>query len=246
MKQMKHSWGKRVAAMKETRGLLVLACLGILAVPAGADDLVAPPWTRYLDNPEFGVTTFQQWEFGDANDTPPPDDVFMGSIYTIQGGPSLLVNTVGEDTWLASWEGRDGVWPLSGSMDIDIQNWPEVALHKWLQIQLTWSPTFYPPVPSLPTIYIEAMGHDQALIPQEQIYLREQSDIDLPGDWVHTTYLYEIVPNPLWERIMIGGTITVDEVVIDTICTPLDIPEPGTLALVAVGSMGLLRRAKKG
>jgi hypothetical protein len=65
-------------------------------------------------------------------------------------------------------------------------------------------------------------------------------ELPLADGWTETTYTWRIEPNPPDEFFTIGGTINVDELVIDTWC----IPEPAALSLLALGSMVLLRRRR--
>ena len=67
---------------------------------------------------------------------------------------------------------------------------------------------------------------------------------ELQGDgWMHTTYYFEVEPNPDLEFIGLFFTdlIAVDQVVIDTIC----IPEPITISLLGLGGLVLIRRRKR-
>jgi len=61
--------------------------------------------------------------------------------------------------------------------------------------------------------------------------------------WYTYNYGLSIRPNPEHEDIVIdvpGGTI-IDQIVVDTICTP----EPTTLTLLAVGGVSLLRKRRR-
>ncbi|MFA6176853.1 MAG: hypothetical protein WC765_09785, partial [Phycisphaerae bacterium] len=58
--------------------------------------------------------------------------------------------------------------------------------------------------------------------------------------WYHTTYLFEVRPNPIVEYVTIGSAVWVDELVIDTLC----MPEPATVGLLCDGALGMLRKRK--
>ncbi|MHC4646467.1 MAG: PEP-CTERM sorting domain-containing protein [Planctomycetota bacterium] len=61
------------------------------------------------------------------------------------------------------------------------------------------------------------------------------------GDYWNITYHIILEPNPASETIWVQPrdcTLYIDEIVVDTICTP----EPGTLLLLGLGGMVLLRR----
>ena len=102
--------------------LLVFLTAGSVAF---ADDLFPPPWRG-----EEG-STYQEWSFWEDNTTPTPD--FVDNIY---GDPLLTVNT--PYNWLDAIDSREGVWPLSGEIDVYIPNWPVLRPEKVIWIQLTW------------------------------------------------------------------------------------------------------------
>jgi hypothetical protein len=144
--------------------------------------------------------------------------------------------------------GRLGVWELDGAITIRIPNRPDPDPWKWVWIQLTWMPD--PPDGSgVPDIVIEA--EDAQGVPITDIELIEVIETDINSGfaavdpngspWHHTTYVFEIWPNPALEYIYVGGSIFVDEIVIDTWCTP----EPATLGLLATGGLVLLRRRRR-
>jgi hypothetical protein len=61
------------------------------------------------------------------------------------------------------------------------------------------------------------------------------------GDWLQSVYLAELPINPASENVVITETGDVGQVVIDTIC----IPEPSSLALLALGAISLLSYASR-
>ena len=63
------------------------------------------------------------------------------------------------------------------------------------------------------------------------------------NNWYTYNYGLTIEPNPEWEDVVIEFPFDtyVDQVVIDTICTP----EPATLAMLAIGGMALIRRRRR-
>jgi hypothetical protein len=70
------------------------------------------------------------------------------------------------------------------------------------------------------------------------------------GTWVLDWSDWEMVPNPLQETIVFTGAAdwgsVIDQIVIDTKCTVMVIPEPSSLCMLALGSSALLffRRRK--
>lgn len=201
--------------------LAVLLLLGSFTTFALADDRVLPPWQRGGDR-----TTFERWEFDDANPMPEPDDVINTYGFpqmTIVPGPEPLGG------WWQYYDNRVGVWGLSGTIDVTIPNAPG-GFQKDLWIQLTWEqiegPTQQPPI-------VEVDGTLGRIIQQTPV---------TPGNWIHTTWLVTLPYNPPIEWLHIGGDIMVDELVVDTKCT---VPEPSTLVLLGLGGVSLLAVAAR-
>jgi hypothetical protein len=209
--------------------LLLTVCLTFLPAAAKADDLNVPPWAGDPGS------THQKWEFNTGPDTNPPPETDLDNPY---GDPVLTVLPSGnlpEDSYYEELAGRIGVWELDGAFVIEIPNRPDPDPWKWLWIQLTWMPDAQSGVPQ---IIVEA--EDAQAVPITDIELIDEVETPIGDPWHHITYVYEIWPNPAFETIYIGGSIFVDEIVIDTIC----IPEPATMGLLAFGGLPLLRRKR--
>jgi len=192
----------------------VVAASFVVPNIALADDLNPPPWRNGPG------TTFGKWEFSDNDANPLPD---VGNYPW--GLPSTTITPGLLQEWMPEWEGRFGVWPLSGDIVTDIPNQPLPLPFKDIWIQLTWAqqaPNTWPAVSEL------RFGVPATLL----------QEVPAGGVWFHSTYLIHLEPNPDWESILITGAVNVDEMVIDTRC----FPEPTTLCLLAVGAIGLLRR----
>ena len=209
--------------------LAVCVSLFCLAGAARAEDINPPSWRG-----DEG-STYQQWEFLADDTTPPPD--YLDNPY---GQPALTVYPT--HPYWDIWGGMDGVWQLSGLIDVEIPNNPVENDYKLLQIQLTWAASF--PFPIEPFVVLEA--EDISGQPLSSIDLLSETDVILgptgetgAGEfWHHKTYLYSIIPNPAIEAVYISGSIMVDELVIDTIC----IPEPATLGVLLAGAVLVLTR----
>ena len=198
---------------------LFLALLAIAACSAGAfaDDFNPPQW-RGQDG-----TTFGQWEFSTADPNPLPDQFSYP-----YGMPSTTVTPGVGQNWMEEWETRQGVWPLSGEIIVEIPNRPEPLPYKEIWIQLTWAQQ----APNVwPTVSEQRFSAPATLI----------SEVPLDDVWYHSTYSIILEPNPDWESILITGAVNVDEMVIDTICAP----EPASLALLTLGAFVMIRRRSR-
>lgn len=198
------------------RHTCALILMGLVASSwARADDLFAPAWRGQPG------TTFAQWEYLTPNPNPLPD-----LVMNPYGVPATQIYPGVGQAWWPQLNGREGVWPLSGEIWIDIPNQPLPNPNKEIYIQLTWEP--------------QAPGNTPfvlATLPT-QVNATLVQQIPLGGLWMHSTYVINLEPNPAWEQILITGGVDVDELVIDTIC----IPEPASIGMLVLGSLGLMRR----
>jgi hypothetical protein len=212
--------------------LVVLIALVVLSSIALADD-IQPPWWR-----NQWSTTFQYWEFstnanlnvkpdgpGPLDEGPPYVSGYLPSteIILIEPGPGM--------DWIdIDSSGRQGIWPLSGIMDVIVDNHDPPNEWKIMWVQITWRPQDQGMVPVIENL-VPAPHQDYPVsIVEEEL---------LADGWFETTFTWRISPNPVDEMFRISGSIDVDELVIDTWC----IPEPATLMLLAFG--GLLLRKRK-
>ena len=85
----------------------------VLALVATSTAITEPPVPDWRGN---DGTTFQEWSFSDNNPTPAPDNV--DNLYG--DGPQLQVDT--DHPWQSAINLAEGVWPLSGEIDVVIPN----------------------------------------------------------------------------------------------------------------------------
>jgi len=209
------------------RFLFVFAALLLLltATSAFADDLYPPSWRGQPG------TTYQAWEFSTPNPITAPDVV--NNPY---GTPSAHAYPGTSQNWIDQWGGRQGMWPLSGTIEITIPNNPVPNPYKDIWVQLTWAKQVQS---SGPDVWEMNSGVHGTLVQQTALSL---TGYPSPNNyWYQSVYLIRLQPNPSWETVKIDGTIVVDEVVIDTICAP----EPSSLLVISFGLAGLAAWRRK-
>ena len=215
------------------QGVLVILVVAGLAMPALAEDLQPPPW-RGQD-----FTTSQVWEFSALQSGQiRPDGPAPGGLPPLLS-TQLVVEPMPGLTWASEYEpyvdpiAGDvgyGVWPLSGTIDIVVDNYNPPNKKKLIWMQLTWAPM------NQGTVFEPIVNVAPSPIGPPEIV-----PIDLGPDWQEWTYKWELDFNPPDEMIHIEGDIWVDAIVIDTWC----IPEPSTLVLLGMGALGLLAYASR-
>jgi hypothetical protein len=197
---------------------VVLFALSICAA-ASADDLNPPPW-RGLPG-----STFQMWEFSTPAPVSTPD--LMNNPY---GVPEAHAYPGTGQVWTDLWGGRQGIWPLSGTIETYIPNTNTPNPIKRIWVQLTWAKQVSS---STPVVWEMGSGLQGSLVNQSII---GPTGSGYPSDfWYHSTYLITLPFNPAFEWVKIDGTLLVDEMVIDTQC----VPEPSSLMALGGGLLAL-------
>jgi len=211
--------------MRTFRLLALCAVFAFCAASAFADDINPPPWQRGAPG-----TTYAQWEFLTPDPIAMPDLVNNPfGVSPAQVTPGLLQN------WWPIWGGKEGVWPLSGTIRVPIQNSPIPNPYKDIWIQITWAQQAVNVFPVV-TELTKSLTAD--LVGDSIIGGHNEGVGD--GLWHHSTYHIRMFPNPIFEEILIEGAIMVDELVIDTQC----VPEPSSI-LVLAGLVGFVIRRRK-
>jgi hypothetical protein len=206
--------------------LIAALAAAVLCTPALALDIDPPEW-RGADR-----TTMQAWEFGTAGTQAGGTWYAFPDVYVTPLQQSLAAIVPGPGMeWQEELNGRRGVWPLSGEINLPIWNFEDPLIMKRVWIQMTWQPQRAGMVPE---IVVEAPATFQV---REARIVGEQ---DLGDGWTHTAYEALIWPNPPQETVRIFGEINVDELVIDTIC-----PEPASLSVLAIGGLLVLARRRR-
>ena len=197
--------------------LLVSVCLLTGNLFAALD--LNPPLWRGDDN-----TTMALWEFSTDDPTAVPD-----LEHNPYGTADIEVFPAAGHAWEELYRERSGIWPLSGRIEVGIDNDPTPREQKEIWVQVTWTTKGGSPIVTDMDSGTYAQQIDDIII--DDIY-----------NWHHSTYQMFLSPNPDYETIEIAGAIRVDELVIDTIC----IPEPASLLLLALPTLAYLRKPNRG
>ena len=174
----------------------------------------------------FGAPTDVSWTFSQPENTPIPD-----VVHNPYGVPILHVDSY---IWYSDIYERQGVWQLSGEMDVWIPNQPIIDGYKDILVDLVWRPNDmshqWPWLPDKPLLAVSPYNKMESVITDEA----------LNDGWIHTVFDITIWPNPIEEWISIKGDILVDELMIKTNC----VPEPATICLLGLGTLTLLRKRR--
>ncbi|MBN2375582.1 MAG: hypothetical protein JXD22_04225 [Sedimentisphaerales bacterium] len=169
---------------------------------------VAAPFRGY-------EATFARWEFLTDNSEPPAD--VLDNPY---GDPDMHVFPIGP--WLPEWGGREGVWPLSGIIDINIPNSPNSGPDsmKVIWLQIVWAPSDPGLLDAEPMVHETGTGLTVPAAKYPDCELESFIEDAVTRNWKNTNYILVLKPNPDREQIMIEGIINVDRIIVETICIP--------------------------
>jgi hypothetical protein len=198
-------------------GCVTVAILfGCSVTSLKADDLYPPPWARGVPG-----TTYQAWNFGTI-----ANPVVADSFYNPYGTPTATING---GTWSLFYDNHVGVWTLGAqdSIDLYIPNSPlDLYNYKEVWTQITWQPDAGP----APVVTVDYGSGSSAL---SALQFTQPAGT---GGWLQSVYLAVLPYNPSSENVIVTETGDVGQVVIDTEC----VPEPSSLALLALGGVSLL------
>ncbi|HLA83353.1 MAG TPA: PEP-CTERM sorting domain-containing protein [Thermoguttaceae bacterium] len=218
--------------------LIVVVVVAWLGMPAAADDIRPPVWRGEWS------TTYQYWNFGTPVTGQLPDEGLkptgpgplvegnFGEPYVQPGylpSTRLWVYPFGDWIDVDPVSGRQGIWPLSGSIEAVVDNHNPPNEYKWVWLQLTWRPQ--DPFTGFSIGSFDPAASDFRLV----------EDVSQANGWTTSVYEWFIRPNPPDEWFTINGTIDVDQLVIDTWC----VPEPSALVMLLGMSLIAVWRRKR-
>lgn len=188
------------------------------------------------------------WNYAAADDLNPP--LYRGDPLSVHAHWGIDVNgvfTLLQFWWIPNNDPSINLYPIppfyvsnpsSGYYDFRIPNFVDQEPIKYLRLQLTWHGTTQPPL----SITSSAWEAGNSLTGVVTFASNPVIFTQPVGGYQYFDIQYQ--PNPDFENLQIhlpiGATLT--QVVVDSIST---VPEPSTLALLALGYLPLAIRTKK-
>lgn len=184
-----------------------------------ADDLNPPP---YRGDP---LSVFAEWQFV----------------------PGSTILNLTQSNWVDDNDPTTVLHPLPfsspvapnnpGHYQFQLPNWLDNMPIKYLRAQLTWMVNLSAP------ISIASQGLDGTNTVWGQIVYASPVFVDTSQTYAYQYYDLIYLPNPDFERldIVLQPDSVLTQLVVDTVST---VPEPSSLAMLAIGALSLIRRKK--
>ncbi|MFA5423850.1 MAG: PEP-CTERM sorting domain-containing protein [Phycisphaerae bacterium] len=212
---------------------IISFAIALVAASPAVTEPPVPSWPRGSEG-----TTYQAWSFTNGSIKPDADP----ELFNPYGKPDLSGFF---QQYIPVLDDKDGIYALRHEIDVLVPNSEATDGHKEIQLCLVW----------------KSMNDVMGEYPDEYSFILNGGLLDIPGvsvtsygdlvsnwylgekdesGWYHSTFTATITPNPQIESFTIKGNVLVDYIAIDTIC----VPEPATMAIIAVGALVALRRKK--
>ena len=208
--------------------ILMLLVIFLSGIPS-AYAVFVPEW-RGLEG-----TTYQQWRFDD-DDNPAVPEVIDNDYGSASA--SITIGLMGTPEWMndPGLGTQTGIWDIGGddgSIVLDIDNRPLALDYKEIWVQVT----YYESIGGAPDVGVvgaQFVSSQTALIEEDGAL----------GAWYLEKSIWRIEPNPSHEQVILTGNpygSVIDQIVVDTYC----IPEPASMALLALGGLTILRKRQQ-
>ena len=232
------------------------AAVMVVCLVAGvvfADDVLPPDWRGQAN------TVQAEWDmWGPAGLGPGMIALTGDQVTTNPPGAFSGMGIAAMARWNSGcwvydvYNGRQGVIEVNpgsglGPLSFGLLNFPDDNFQKRIRIQITFQGS------GVMNFYVTSGSGDPGPMPWSGTPLTKLAAVVAESyqhedGWQTNAYDLVIEPNPAWESIMLDwgyvGPQTwvswIDQVVIDTQC----IPEPGTLGLLILGGLAILRRRR--
>lgn len=206
---------------------IFLSCsISIIVVTAAS---AVPIWRT--DPPGQPPTTYQEWNFDDADNPASPEVV--ANLYgmptaTLLGEPDYTFG------WYENYDGHTGVWHaefLDLVLEIPNREIPDVYKEIWIRVIYQGNIDIASVTPIPAGNNVTSLG----------LTITSIDD----SFWKELVIGWHLEPNPQREIICLGFSGTgssIDSVVVETICS---IPEPATMVMLGLGALVLVAQRRR-
>lgn len=176
---------------------------------------------------------------------PPPYRGDPLSVFTHWSADASGFLTLNQFTWvddndpsttLTQFPPTVGFDPSMGVYDFRIPNFIDELPIKFMRIQLTWEGT------SLPPLGISSEGFNVPNMVPGSLTFASPPLVFTPGPGGYQFFDFEFVPNPEWEQIHVQ--MPPDALLVQVVIDTISIPSTGSLALLSLGGLTMIRRRR--